>query len=70
MIFRTYQFAQQNGLKFNFSYIDAKGLPDSGLGFDTAYMRRLYEYGYEKARSGYSWQTEPSSPSPSIISQR
>ncbi len=70
VIFRTYQFAQQNGLRFNLSYVDAKGLPDSGPGFDTAYMRQLYQYGYEKARSGRSWRMEPPSPSPSIIAGR
>ncbi len=72
VIFRTYQFTQENGLRFNLSYVDEKGVPDSdsSLGFDTAYMRRLYEYGYEKARSGRSWQREPPSPSPSIIAQR
>jgi hypothetical protein len=70
VIFGTYQFARANGHRFNLSYVDAKGLPDSGLGFDTAYMRRLYDYGYEKARSGRSWQKEPPSPSPTTIAQR
>ena len=70
VIFRTYEFAQENGLTFNLSYIDEKALPDSGSLFDTVYMRRIYEYGYEKARSGRSWQKEPPSPSPSIIAQR
>ena len=70
VIFRTYEFAQENGLRFNLSYIDATGLPDGGPGFDTAYMRRLYDYGYQKARSGRSWQTEPPSPSPSIVARR
>jgi hypothetical protein len=70
VIFGTYEFARENGLGFNLSYNDARGLPDSGPGFDTGYMRQLYQYGYEKARSGHSWQREPSSPSPSIIAQR
>ncbi len=70
VIFRTYQFAQQNGLSFNLSYIDAKGLPDSGPGFDTEYMRRLYDYGYQKAWSGRFWQTRPPSPSPGVIAHR
>jgi hypothetical protein len=69
VIFGTYEFARENGLGFNLSYIDGKGLPESGPGFDTSYMRRLYEYGYGKARSGRSWQKEPPSPSPSIIAQ-
>jgi hypothetical protein len=70
VIFRTYQFAQQNGLRFNLSYIDEMGPPDSGSGFDTAYMRRLYEYGYERARSGRSWRRELPNPTPSVVAQR
>ena len=70
VIFGTYEFARENGLGFNLSYNDATGLPDSGPGFDTGYMRQLHQYGYEKARSGRSWQKEPPSPSPSSIAQR
>ena len=66
VIFRTYEFAQENGLGFNVTYLDGEGPPDCGTGFDTACMRRMYEYGYEKARSGRVWQTRPPSPSPPI----
>ena len=66
VIFGTYEFAQENGLGFNLTYIDEAGPPDCGAGFDTTCMRRLYEYGYEKARSGRFWQTRPPSPSPAL----
>ena len=56
VIFRTYEFAQENGLGFNLTYLDEEGL-DCGAGFDTACMRRLHQSGYEKARSGRFWQT-------------
>ena len=32
VIFRTYQFAQENGLEFNLSYIDEKGPPTAAPG--------------------------------------
>ena len=37
----------------------ARELNVGGPGFDTAYMRWLYDLGYEKARSGRSRQREP-----------
>jgi predicted acylesterase/phospholipase RssA len=65
VIFRTYEFAQENGLGFNLTYLDEEGL-DCGAGFDTACMRRLDQYGYQKARSGRFWQTRPPSPGPML----
>jgi hypothetical protein len=31
-------------------------------GFDTAYMRGLFEYGYERGKSGQIWQATPAEP--------
>jgi hypothetical protein len=64
-VFDTYRFARRNGMGFNISYID-KDIPEAkGAGFDTAYMRRLYEYGYAKARSGTFWdKSPPAEPAP------
>jgi hypothetical protein len=70
VIFRTYEFAQENGLGFNLTYLDQAAPSDGGVGFDTAYMRRIYEYGYEKARSGRFWETAPPSPGPRVVAQR
>jgi hypothetical protein len=70
VIFRTYEFAQENGLGFNLTYLDQAAPSDGGVGFDTAYMRRIYEYGYEKARSGRFWETAPPRPGPRVVAQR
>jgi hypothetical protein len=67
-ILRTYEFAQANGLGFHVTYIGADG-PHCGAGFDAACMRRLYEYGYEQARSGRFWQTRPPTPVPPVVAQ-
>jgi len=69
IIFRTSEFAKQNGLGFNLTYLDAKGL-SCGVEFDTGCMRRLYEYGYEKARSDRLWQTVPPPVTPDVLAQR
>jgi predicted patatin/cPLA2 family phospholipase len=54
---QTYDAALREGFAFHLSYI-GKDLPDSGgTGFETDGMRRLYEYGYEKGRSGSFWVT-------------
>ncbi|MBR0974755.1 MULTISPECIES: patatin-like phospholipase family protein [Bradyrhizobium] len=55
IIFSTYDFAKRNHLGFHLSYIarDYPAAPSEG--FDTAYMRALYQYGYEKAASGQAW---------------
>ncbi|MCA1388450.1 patatin-like phospholipase family protein [Bradyrhizobium sp. IC3123] len=55
IIFSTYDFAKRNRLGFHLSYI-ARGYPaPPSEGFDTTYMRALYQYGYEKAASGQAW---------------
>ena len=60
----TYALARANGIGFNLTYIDENGPKASAAkGFDTAYMRALYDAGLEKGRSGTFWQhTVPASP--------
>jgi hypothetical protein len=42
-------------MSFHLSYI-GRDMPESGgTGFESQAMRQLYEYGYEKARSGSFW---------------
>lgn len=60
----TYAFARANRIGFHLTYIDGTAPRTTvAKGFDTAYMRSLYQVGYEKARSGVAWQdTVPVSP--------
>jgi hypothetical protein len=55
IIFSTYDFAQRNHLGFHLSYIERDYPAPPSEGFDTAYMRALYQYGYEKAAGGQAW---------------
>jgi predicted acylesterase/phospholipase RssA len=54
----TYDVAIREGLSFHLSYIGQDHPDSGGTGFETDAMRQLYDYGYEKARSGGFWVTE------------
>jgi predicted acylesterase/phospholipase RssA len=54
----TYDVASREGLSFHLSYIGQDHPDSGGTGFETDAMRQLYDYGYEKARSGALWVTD------------
>lgn len=60
----TYSFARAHRIGFHLTYID-EGAPrtSTARGFDTSYMRSLYQAGYDKARAGSAWRGDvPVSP--------
>ncbi len=58
-LYRIYLTAQQDGLDYNLAYIGADFNAEHKEDFDTAYMRALFDYGYQLARKGYPWQKTP-----------
>ena len=61
VLYETYDFARRNDFGFNLTYI-AKEFPSAGRsGFETSYMRSLYQYGYDKAKTGDFWAKAPPS---------
>ncbi|WP_156387702.1 MULTISPECIES: patatin-like phospholipase family protein [unclassified Methylobacterium] len=60
----TYAFTRANGIGFNLTYIDETAPNTTAArGFDTGYMRKLYQDGYEKGRTGSFWfRTVPTAP--------
>jgi len=58
-LYRIYTTAQRDGIDFNLALIgeDFKQ-PYSGP-FDSAYMAKLFDYGWHKGRAGYAWQKVP-----------
>ena len=56
---QTYKVATHDGLGFNLSYIGKDMAESGGSGFETDTMRRLFGYGYAKARSGAFWESKP-----------
>lgn len=65
ILFTTYDFARRNKFGFNLSYIEADR-PLSPAGFNTAYMRDLFQYGYDKALSGHAWTKAPPADAPAV----
>ena len=62
ILYSTHAFAQRNRFGFNLTYIEADR-PVSPAGFDTAYMRALFEYGHDRARGSGPWSKSPPSDS-------
>jgi predicted acylesterase/phospholipase RssA len=59
ILYETFDFARRNNFGFNLTYID-KGFPSSSSsGFEPNYMRSLYQYGYDKAKTSNVWVKVP-----------
>lgn len=60
----TYAFTRANKIGFNLTYIGEDApTTTAGRGFDTGYMRQLYQTGFEKGRTGTFWEhTVPAAP--------
>ena len=54
-VLRVQATAAQDGVDFNLAYIGPDFTVEHEDIFDQAYMRALFEYGYEKGRQGYPW---------------
>ena len=59
VLYETYDFARRNNFGFNLTYIDKDVPSPASFGFDAGYMRSLYQYGYDKARTGDFWAKSP-----------
>src|SRR5262249_20559968 len=58
-LYRIYATAQQDKIDFNLAFIGSEFTMIHKEEFDTAYMRALYDYGYQLARKGYPWRRVP-----------
>jgi hypothetical protein len=52
----SYQFAKRRDWEFNLAAIDSDYPQSQTSGFAAAYMRQLFEYGYQRGQSGQLWQ--------------
>lgn len=59
VVLSTYEFARRNHVGFNLSYIAHDYPASDSEGFNTAYMRALYQYGFERAVGGHAWTGTP-----------
>ncbi len=58
-LYRVYATTQRDGVDFNLTYIPATFNTPHNEMFDTAYMKALYNVGFNAAKSGYQWQKYP-----------
>jgi Patatin-like phospholipase len=54
-----YMFARRNGIDYNLAYIPGDFRDTSTQPFDPVYMTKLFDVGFNLARSGYPWQKTP-----------
>jgi predicted acylesterase/phospholipase RssA len=58
-VIRIYNRTQRDGIAFNLAYIGSDFSQKLPKPFDPGYMRALFDYGYQRARSGYDWAGAP-----------
>jgi Patatin-like phospholipase len=67
----TREFARTRNMDFNLAYISDDFSSDRKPSFETAYMRSVYRYGYDKALSGNLWQKQiPFLSAPAMVAAR
>lgn len=66
----TYTASRQIGFDFNVTYIDEDSSSSSGNAFDTARLRKLYDVGYERGRTGTFWRKTPPTIGPDPATRR
>ncbi len=58
-LYRIYAAAQRDGVDYNLAYIPKTFYAPHKEDFDTEYMRKLFQTGYDMALKGYRWEKAP-----------
>ena len=58
-VIRIYALAQRDGIDYNLAFIGSDFNQVLPSPFDPAFMRALYDYGYQRALRGYDWAKKP-----------
>ena len=58
-MYRIYLNAQRDGLRYHLAYIPEDFDAESEEAFDLAYMRKLFDVGYEQGKTGTAWKNAP-----------
>lgn len=58
-VIRIYAITQRDGIDYNLAFIGQDFNQVLPSPFDSAYMRALYDYGYQHALRGYDWAKKP-----------
>lgn len=58
-LYKIYSIAQRDGLDYNLAYIPPTFNAIHKQDFDSEYMQKLFQVGYDLALNGYKWQKTP-----------
>jgi predicted patatin/cPLA2 family phospholipase len=58
-LIKLYLRAKENGINYNVASIPVDFKAESSEPFDTKYMRKLYDLGFELGKKGYKWRKKP-----------
>ena len=58
-LYRIYTITRRDGIEFNYVAIPAEFEPKGKEAFDPHEMKRLFDLGFNLARTGYNWQKQP-----------
>ena len=58
-LLRIYTTARRDGIDYNLAFIPPTFTVPHKKPFDTAYMRSLYQVGYDMGAAGYPWRKTP-----------
>jgi hypothetical protein len=58
-LYRIYATAQRDGIDYNLAYIPKTFYAPHKEDFDTDYIRKLFQTGYDLAAKGYRWEKTP-----------
>jgi hypothetical protein len=56
---RIYATSKRDGVDYNLAFIGPDFTVERKEPFDQAYMRALFDYGYQRGRAGYPWSKAP-----------
>jgi hypothetical protein len=56
---RIYATSRRDGVDYNLAFIGPDFTVEHKVPFDQAYMRALFDYGYQLGRTGYRWRKAP-----------
>jgi len=57
--YRIYLATRRDGIQYNLAYIPESFNEESSEPFDTEYMKRLFNLGFQMAIEGYQWHSVP-----------
>jgi len=58
-LYKIYSLCERDGNDFNLAYIPSDFAEEPTEGFDPEYMGKLFDLGYQMAKSGYPWKKTP-----------